>query len=123
VAVGNPHHTTDGTPRQQNLTESELEVFDGRHPDVNGKVYVAVAGIVFDVEAGRAFYAEGGPYQPRKMGGATDSTDSVLFCKQGARFPIQTRITQSALWGVHGHIKSQGVLRRDFRDSKPYPAA
>jgi membrane-associated progesterone receptor component len=44
------------------LTESELEVFDGRHPDGNGKVYVAVAGIVFDVEAGRAFYAEGGPH-------------------------------------------------------------
>eukprot|EP01137_Pigoraptor_chileana_P022006 Opistho-2@86425 len=47
-------------PAPRDFVLSELRTFDGRTPQT--PVYMAVAGKVFDVSAGRHFYGPGGPY-------------------------------------------------------------
>lgn len=56
--------TVTPTPRlpklRKDMTVAELKNFDGTQPD--GRVLLAVNGIIFDVTAGKRFYGPGGPY-------------------------------------------------------------
>ncbi|XP_049885383.1 membrane-associated progesterone receptor component 1-like [Pectinophora gossypiella] len=45
---------------RKDLTVAELSKYDGTQPD--GRVFLAVNGIIFDVTRGKRFYGPGGPY-------------------------------------------------------------
>ncbi|XP_037870920.1 membrane-associated progesterone receptor component 1 [Bombyx mori] len=45
---------------RKDLTVAELKKYDGTQPD--GRVLLAVNGIIFDVTRGKRFYGPGGPY-------------------------------------------------------------
>ncbi|XP_065158705.1 membrane-associated progesterone receptor component 1 [Atheta coriaria] len=45
---------------RKDFTPQELRAYDGTQPD--GRILVAVNGIVFDVTKGKRFYGPGGPY-------------------------------------------------------------
>ncbi|CAH0397351.1 unnamed protein product [Chilo suppressalis] len=45
---------------RKDLTVAELKKYDGTQPD--GRVLLAVNGVIFDVTRGKRFYGPGGPY-------------------------------------------------------------
>ncbi|XP_075972646.1 membrane-associated progesterone receptor component 1-like [Anticarsia gemmatalis] len=45
---------------RKDMTVAEIKNYDGTQPD--GRVLLAVNGIIFDVTAGKRFYGPGGPY-------------------------------------------------------------
>jgi len=47
-------------PKQIVLTQKELAQYDGSDPKKN--IYLAIKGEIFDVTAGRPYYAKGGGY-------------------------------------------------------------
>ncbi|KAK5110544.1 hypothetical protein LTR62_005736 [Meristemomyces frigidus] len=52
--------TTSATTNNLQLTEAELEQYDGTGPDKT--IYLAINGTIFDVSASPAFYGPGGHY-------------------------------------------------------------
>merc|ERR1711990_437997 len=83
---------------QREYTLEELRLYDGKHPEVDNQIFIAVKGKIFDVSERRDFYGGDAAYG--------------VFAGKDASLGLAT----SGLENVEGSIENLNLSERDSLD-------
>jgi predicted heme/steroid binding protein len=95
----------------------ELRAYDGNHARTEGKVYLAVCGLVYDMSAGAKYYGPGGPY------GTLAGHDATLCLAKHSLAPALRDAPWSAEQGAAAPLspEEEGTLANFLKTFAKYP--
>ena len=95
----------------------ELRAYDGNHARTEGKVYLAVCGLVYDMSAGAKYYGPGGPY------GTLAGHDATLCLAKHSLAPALRDAPWSPEQGAEALLspEEEGTLANFLKTFAKYP--